>query len=110
MNHLNVYKLTPEYVLSACECMCAVCVVYEWVDRGIPLVVQYFTVSVLACIHVYTGVVCSRCGLLLCGGLWCTPQVHSMLQGLLLLIVMQRVTLDCVLLPHLQHHQYEGKV
>ena len=69
MNHLNVYKLTPEYVLSACECMCAVCVVYEWVDRGIPLVVRYFcSVSIYACLCPFVH----RCGLLLCGGLWCT--------------------------------------
>ena len=90
MNHLNVYKLTPEYVLSACECMCAVCVVYEWVDRGIPLVVRYFcSVSIYA---TYTT------------GALNVARAHAP--------HCDAAESDFGLCPSpsMQHHQYEGKV
>ena len=54
------------------------------------------------CLRVWS-VVYSRYRLLLCGGLWCIPQVLTMLQGLMHHIALQqRVTLDHVLSFHLQ--------
>ena len=94
-------------------------------DGGIVSVIVFSVVMRLWCVCVCVCVYLCPCthmwylrscavGVVCCCVVGCgvhTPQVHSMLQGLMLHIVMQRVTLDCVLLPHLQtahsHHTHK---
>ena len=72
----------------------------------IPLVVLHCVCVYLCPAYTHMWCLCScAVGVVCCCVVGCgvhTPQVDSMLQGLMLHIVMQRVTLDCVLLPHLQ--------
>ena len=62
---------------------------------------------------VVSVLMCSRRGLLLCGGLWCTytPGALSVARAHAPHCDAQRVTLDCVLLPPLQtahsHHTHK---
>ena len=102
--------------VGRCVCVCNSVYVSVVMRLWYTFHLRYFTVCVFLCPCTQTWCLCScAVGVVCCCVVGCgvhTPQVHSVLQGLMLHIVMQqRVTLDCVLLPPLQtahsHHTHK---
>ena len=101
------------------QCVCVCNSIYASVVMKCEVVV-YIPLVVLHCVCVFlcpctqTWCLCScAVGVVCCCVVGCgvhTLQVHSVLQGLMLHILIRGVTLDCVLLPPLQtahsHHTH----